>query len=69
MSREQSWKEGLDVMISKCIEDLKNAELLTFVDGGSGELQSTEFGEVMSKVSILKLGRLTSAHQRTIVLP
>jgi hypothetical protein len=56
-------------MISKCIEDLKNAELLTFVDGGSGELQSTEFGEVMSKVSILKLGRLTSAHQRTIVLP
>jgi hypothetical protein len=69
MSKEQTWKDGLNTMISKCIEDLKNAELLTFVEGGSGELQSTEFGEVMSKVRLVKLVRSTSAHRRTIVLP
>ena len=52
MSKEQPWKGGLDNMISKCVEDLKDAELLTFVEGGSRELRSTEFGEIMSKVSI-----------------
>jgi ATP-dependent DNA helicase HFM1/MER3 len=69
MSKEQTWKGGLDNMISKCVEDLKDAELLTFVEGGSGELRSTEFGEIMSKVSILKLNRSTLAQCRTIVLP
>ena len=68
MSPEQSWKDGLDNMISKCIDDLKNAELLTFVEGTSGTLRSTEFGEIMSKVCILKLGYSTTAHHRTTVL-
>ncbi|KAI0282118.1 Sec63 Brl domain-containing protein, partial [Russula aff. rugulosa BPL654] len=49
MSQEQPWKDGLDNMISKCIDDLKDAELLTFVDGRPGTLRSTEFGEIMSK--------------------
>jgi ATP-dependent DNA helicase HFM1/MER3 len=53
MSKERPWKEGLDSMISKCINDLKDAELLTFVEGKSGELRSTEFGEIMSRVRIL----------------
>jgi ATP-dependent DNA helicase HFM1/MER3 len=69
MPKEQPWKGGVDNMISKCVEDLKAAELLTFVDGGSGELRSTEFGEIMSKVRILKLSRSTRAHCRRIVLP
>jgi ATP-dependent DNA helicase HFM1/MER3 len=69
MSQEQPWKDGLDNMISKCIDDLKDAELLTFVEGKSGTLRSTEFGEIMSKVRILKLGCLTVAHRRTTVLP
>jgi ATP-dependent DNA helicase HFM1/MER3 len=69
MSKEQPWKDGLDDMISKCIENLKGAELLTSAEGGSGELRSTEFGEIMSKVRILMLSRSTSAHRKTIVLP
>jgi ATP-dependent DNA helicase HFM1/MER3 len=69
MSQEQPWKDGLDNMISKCIDDLKDAELLTFVEGRSGTLRSTEFGEIMSKVCILKLGCSTEAHRRTTVLP
>ena len=52
MSKEQPWKDGLDSMISKCIDDLKVAELLTYVKGRSAELRSTEFGEIMSKVCI-----------------
>ena len=52
MSKEQTWKGGLDNMISKSIEDLRDAELLTLVEGGFGELRSTEFGEIMSKVRI-----------------
>lgn len=52
MSKEQPWKDGLDSMISKCINDLKDAELLAFVEGRPGELRSTEFGEIMSKVRI-----------------
>ncbi len=69
MSQEQPWKDGLDNMISKCIDDLKDAQLLTFVEGRSGTLRSTEFGEIMSKVRILKLGFSTAAHRRTTVLP
>lgn len=69
MSQEQPWKDGLDNMISKCIDDLKDAELLTFVEGKSGTLRSTEFGEIMSRVRILKLGCSTAAHRRTTVLP
>jgi ATP-dependent DNA helicase HFM1/MER3 len=65
ISQEQPWKDGLDNMISKCINDLKDAELLTFVEGGSGTLRSTEFGEIMSKVCILKLGCSVAAHRRT----
>ena len=52
MSQEQPWKDGLDKMISKCIDDLKDAELLTFVQERPGTLRSTEFGEIMSKVRI-----------------
>lgn len=55
MSKEKPWKDGLDSMISKCIDDLKDAELLTYVKGTSGELRSTEFGEIMSRVRILNL--------------
>jgi len=53
MSKDRPWKDGLDGMISKCIDDLKVAELLTYVEGRSPELRSTEFGEIMSKVRIL----------------
>jgi ATP-dependent DNA helicase HFM1/MER3 len=66
MSQGQPWKDGLDNMISKCIDDLKDAELLTFVEG---TLRSTEFGEIMSKVRILNLGCSTAAHRTTTVLP
>ncbi len=69
ISQEQPPEGGLDNMISKCIDDLRDAELLTFAQGRSGELRSTEFGEIMSKVRILKLGCLILAHRRTIVLP
>ncbi len=53
MSQGQHWKDGLDNIISRCIDDLRNAELVTFVEERSGELRSTEFGEIMSKVSTL----------------
>ena len=69
MSQEQPWKDGLDSMISTCIDKLKDAQLLTFVEGRSGTLRSTEFGEIMSKVRILKLGFSTAAHRKTTVLP
>ncbi|KAI9460032.1 P-loop containing nucleoside triphosphate hydrolase protein [Russula earlei] len=49
MPQGQPWKDGLNGMISKCFNDLKKAELLTYVDEKSGELRSTEFGEIMSK--------------------
>ncbi|KAH9966525.1 P-loop containing nucleoside triphosphate hydrolase protein [Russula dissimulans] len=52
MPNEQTWQGGLDGMISKCFDDLKNAELLTYVDERSKELRSTEFGEIMSKFYI-----------------
>ena len=65
MSQDQPWKDGLDNMISKSINDLKDAELLTFVEGGSGMLRSTEFGEIMSKVCFLKLGFSAVAYRRT----
>ena len=68
-SQEQPWKDGLDNMISKCIDNLKDAELLTFVEGRSGTLRSTEFGEIMSKVRIPKLGCSTAAHRWATVLP
>jgi ATP-dependent DNA helicase HFM1/MER3 len=69
MSKDEPWTDGLDSMISKSINDLKDAELLTYVEGGSGELHSTEFGEIMSKVCILRHGYSTSAHATAIVLP
>jgi ATP-dependent DNA helicase HFM1/MER3 len=68
MPNEQTWQGGLDGMISKCFDDLKNAELLTYVDERSKELRSTEFGEIMSKVRSLKIERSTSAHRSLIVL-
>jgi ATP-dependent DNA helicase HFM1/MER3 len=69
MSKEQPWKDGLDGMISKCINDLKDAELLTFVAGRSGELRSTEFGEIMSRVRIQNLFAQLQQLTRTVVLP
>jgi ATP-dependent DNA helicase HFM1/MER3 len=68
MSKDQPWKDGLDNIISKCIEDLKDAGLLTLAEGTLGELRSTDFGEIMSKVRTLKLGHLTSTRCWTIVL-
>jgi len=69
MANEQAWKDGLDGMISKCLGDLKNGELLTYVDERLVELRSTEFGEIMSKVRSLKIDLSTSAHRSSIVLP
>jgi hypothetical protein len=69
MSKEQSWRDGLDSMILKCINDLKDAELLTSLEGRSGELCSTEFGEIMSRVRILNPFARTLQLIRLIVLP
>ena len=68
MPNEQPWKDGLDDMISKCLDDLRDAQLLTYVDERSKELRSTEFGEIMSKVRSLKIDRPTSAHRSSTVL-
>ena len=68
MSKEQNWQDGLDSMVSKCIDDLKNAELLTYVEGRSGELRSTEFGDIMSTVRMSKLGHTTKTHCGTTAL-
>jgi ATP-dependent DNA helicase HFM1/MER3 len=52
LSKEQNWQDGLDSMVTKCIDDLENAELLAYVEGRPGELRSTEFGDIMSKVRV-----------------
>jgi replicative superfamily II helicase len=62
LSKEQNWEDGLDSMLMKCINDLKDAELLTYVEGRSGELRSTEFGDIMSKVCMSELNCTTYAH-------
>jgi ATP-dependent DNA helicase HFM1/MER3 len=59
LSKEENWQDGLDSMMTKCINDLKDAELLSYVDGRSGELHSTEFGDIMSKVRMLRPGHAT----------
>ncbi|VDB82695.1 unnamed protein product [Peniophora sp. CBMAI 1063] len=45
------WEEGVDNMLTKCVDELKEAELLRDGDQ-SGELVSTEYGDIMSKFYI-----------------
>lgn len=48
---DDGWKEGVDSMLVKCVEELKKAELVR--DGDQiGELASTDFGDIMSKVRL-----------------
>ncbi|KAI0062246.1 P-loop containing nucleoside triphosphate hydrolase protein [Artomyces pyxidatus] len=48
----QSWQTRLDDMVERSITSLKEAELLANVEGTSGDLCSTDFGEIMSKFYI-----------------
>ena len=44
------WEEGVDAMLTTSVDELKKAELVK--DGEqTGELVSTEYGDIMSKVS------------------
>ncbi|KAI0273477.1 Sec63 Brl domain-containing protein [Gloeopeniophorella convolvens] len=52
LSKVQGWQDGLDDMISNCINTLKDAELLTYAAGEPEELRSTEYGDIMSKFYI-----------------
>jgi ATP-dependent DNA helicase HFM1/MER3 len=53
MTKEQNWQDGLNSMIMQCVSDLRSAKLLNYVEGGTVELRSTEFGDIMSKVRTL----------------
>ena len=46
----KTWEEGLDAMLSRCISNLKQEELVQDVEDDGKRLSSTEFGDIMSKV-------------------
>ncbi|KAI9466064.1 P-loop containing nucleoside triphosphate hydrolase protein [Lactarius psammicola] len=52
MPNEQNWQDGLNSMIMQCVNCLRSAELLSYVEGCAIELRSTEFGDIMSKYYI-----------------
>ena len=53
---EQTWQERVDELVTRSIEDLKKDQLVEEGDDRDG-LKSTEYGDIMSKVS--KKSRLT----------
>ena len=47
---EQTWQERVDELVTRSIEDLKKDQLVEEGDDRDG-LKSTEYGDIMSKVS------------------
>ena len=55
LNNDGGWEEGIDAMLVNCIAELNKAELVK--DGErQGELVSTEYGDIMSKVVEAFLG-------------
>ncbi|KIY42928.1 P-loop containing nucleoside triphosphate hydrolase protein [Fistulina hepatica ATCC 64428] len=51
----QTWEECIDDLVLKSIAELKNNKLITYENGNGGdfgELKSTEYGDIMSKLYI-----------------
>ncbi|OCH92100.1 P-loop containing nucleoside triphosphate hydrolase protein, partial [Obba rivulosa] len=44
----QTWQERIDQMVTQSIGTLRDSQLLEYSDEASGQLASTEFGEIMS---------------------
>jgi ATP-dependent DNA helicase HFM1/MER3 len=49
--RDQTWQEKLDEMVMESIEQLKENQLVESSSDDKSSLSSTEFGDIMSKVS------------------
>ena len=59
---EQTWEERIDDMVIDSLTKLRELDLVKYVDGTSGDLCSTLYGDIMSKVWIfpnIHEGRLT----------
>lgn len=47
----QTWQERVDEMVMESVERLKENQLVESPDDGSSALSSTEYGDIMSKVT------------------
>jgi ATP-dependent DNA helicase HFM1/MER3 len=48
----ESWEDNMEKLVTDSVAKLKRTELVTDEGLGSGKLQSTEYGDIMSKVHI-----------------
>jgi ATP-dependent DNA helicase HFM1/MER3 len=46
----ETWQEKIDQLVLQSVKKLKETELVEYDSGGDGELCSTEYGDIMSKV-------------------
>lgn len=48
----ETWEQRVDALVMQSVEKLQKTELVEYATGGnnSGELESTEYGDIMSKV-------------------
>jgi len=55
-SENQSWEERVDAMVMQSVNKLREAKLIAEAQAGdeNGALVSTEFGDIMSKVSFCR---------------
>jgi ATP-dependent DNA helicase HFM1/MER3 len=52
-NENQTWQARVGEMVTDSIEKLKENHLVSIADDGSDAVKSTEYGDIMSKVSIL----------------
>jgi ATP-dependent DNA helicase HFM1/MER3 len=46
----ETWQSKIDDLVMQSVKKLKETELVEYESEGDGELCSTEYGDVMSKV-------------------
>lgn len=50
-NRDQTWQEKIDEMVMESVKQLKENQLVESLDDGHSTLSSTEYGDIMSKVT------------------
>lgn len=48
----ETWQEKIDELVLQSVTKLKETELVEYESSGDGELCSTEYGDIMSKVCV-----------------
>lgn len=49
---KETWQEKVDDLVMQSIKKLKETELVHYENEGDGDLCSTEYGDIMSKVRL-----------------